>query len=81
MRSLCAIIVSLCAYAAALPEGPTTGILGDRSRFASEWFETGIIADEGRKLELRKTGVGVEKKLSQVLWLAADLERYLTVKL
>ena len=71
---------TLSPYAAALPQGPQTDILGDRSRFASEWFETGIIADKGRKLELRKTGAGVEQKLNQVLWLVADLERHLAGK-
>ena len=68
---------TLSPYAAALPQGPQTDILGDRSRFASEWFETGMIADKGRKVELRKTGTGVEQKLSQVMWLVADLERWI----
>ena len=72
---------TLSPSAAALPEGPKTDILGDRSRFASEWFETGIVPDKGKKLELRKTGAGVQKKVNQVLWLVADLERHLTVKL
>ena len=68
---------TLSSYAGALPAGPTRDILGERSRLASKWFETGVVAAKGEKLELRKTGEPVERTLRQVLWLVTDLERWL----
>ena len=68
--------LDLGGYASTLPFLPQCDVLGDRVRIPSNWLVTDVCADKNNKLELRKTGSYISRTLRQVLWLVADLERW-----
>ena len=69
-------LLDLGGYASTLPFLPQCDVLGDRVRIPSNWLVTDVCADKNNKLELRKTGSYISRTLRQVLWLVADLERW-----